>query len=68
MVTLSYLGPYDTLFQNVTGIITKCNSYFITKLGKNLLQNSSGLLSQNGTLLLRNYYKSDVYYTTRRYT
>ena len=30
-VTLSYLIPYDSLLQNATDIITKCNSYFIKK-------------------------------------
>ena len=30
-VTVSYLIRYDSLFQNATDIITKCDSYFITK-------------------------------------
>ena len=30
-VTVSYLICYDSLLQNVTDIITKCDSYFITK-------------------------------------
>ena len=31
MVVVSYLVHYDTLLQNVTDIITKCDSNFITK-------------------------------------
>ena len=30
-VTVSYLIRYDSLLQNVTDIIAKCDSYFITK-------------------------------------
>ena len=30
-VTVSYLIHYESLFQNATDIITKCDSYFITK-------------------------------------
>ena len=41
-ITVSYLIPYDNLLQNATNIITKCNSYFITKCDTNLLQNASG--------------------------
>ena len=32
----------STLFQNVMKIITKCDSYFIAKCGKSLLQNALG--------------------------
>ena len=30
-VSVSYLIPYDSLLQNTTDVITKCDSYFITK-------------------------------------
>ena len=30
-VTVSYLSRYDSLLQNVSDIITKCDSYFIAK-------------------------------------
>ena len=41
-ITVSYLIPYDNLLQNATNIITNCDSYFITKCDRNLLQNGSG--------------------------
>ena len=48
---VSYLINYDTLLQNATDIITKCDSYFITKYDRSLLQNASGFLLQNGTVI-----------------
>ena len=36
-VTVSYLMHYDSLLQNATDIITKCDSYFITKCNRSLL-------------------------------
>ena len=36
---VSYLIHYGTLLQNATDVITKCDSYFITKCDKSLLQN-----------------------------
>ena len=60
-VTVSYLVHYDcTLLQNATDLITKCDSYFITKCGRSLLQNAPGFLLKNATVLLQNcdnYYK-----------
>ena len=53
-VTVSYLIRYDTLLQNATDIITKCDSYFNTKCDRSLLQNTSGFLLQNATVLLQN--------------
>ena len=50
MVIVSYLAHYDTLLQNATDIITKCDSYFITKRDKSLLQNASGFLLQIATV------------------
>ena len=44
---------YDSLLQNVTDIVTKCNSYFITKCDRSLLQNASGFFLQNATILLQ---------------
>ena len=45
-VTVSYLMHYDSLLQNATDIITKCDSYFITKCNRSLLQNASVFLWQ----------------------
>ena len=47
MVLVSYLVYYYILFQNATDVITKCDSYFITKWDKSLLQNTSGCLLRN---------------------
>ena len=44
--------------------------YFITKCDKSLLQNVSGFLLQNATVLLQNatiITKCDVYYKLRQY-
>ena len=58
-VAVSYLIRYDSLLQNVTDIITKCDSKFITKCHRSLLENASGFLLQNATILLQcnSYYK-----------
>ena len=50
-VTVSYLIRYDSLLQNATDIITKCDSNFITTCDKSLLQNASGFLLQNATVV-----------------
>ena len=53
--TVSYLILYDNLLQIATDIITKCDSYFITKKkDRSLLQKVSGFLLQNVTVLLQN--------------
>ena len=52
-VTVLYLIRYNSLLQNATDIITKSDSYFITKCDKNLSQNVSGFLLQNATVLLQ---------------
>ena len=44
---------YDTLLQNATDNNAKNDSYFITKCGRNLLKNASGILLQNETVLLQ---------------
>ena len=44
----------DSLSQNATDIVRKCDSYFITKCERSLLQNVSGFLLQNGTASLPN--------------
>ena len=41
---VSYFIYYDTSLQNVTDIIPKCDSYFLTKCDKSLLQNVSDFL------------------------
>ena len=51
---VSYLVHYKTVLHNATDIITKCDSYFITKCGKTLSQNASGFSLQNATVLLQN--------------
>ena len=37
-VTVSYLIHYDSLLQNATHIIAKCDSYFITNCDRSLLR------------------------------
>ena len=41
---------YQLLLQNATDVITKCDSYFITKYDRSLLQNASVFLLQNATV------------------
>ena len=53
-VTVSDLIHYDSLLQNATNIITKCDNYFITKRDRSLLQNVLGFLLQNASVLLQN--------------
>ena len=50
-VTVLYLIHYDSLLQNATDIITQCESYFITKRERSLLQNASSFLLQNVTFI-----------------
>ena len=50
-VTVSDLIRYDSSLQNATDVITICDSYFITKRDRNLLQSASGFLLQNATVL-----------------
>ena len=45
---------YETLLENVTDIITKCDNYFITKCDRIFQQNVSGFLLQNATVILQN--------------
>ena len=52
MLTVSYLVNYDTLLQKATGIITKCDNYFITKCDKGLLQNAL-ILIQNAKFVTK---------------
>ena len=40
-VSVSYLIHYDSLLQIATNIIRKCDSYFITKCDRSLLQNAT---------------------------
>ena len=53
-VMVSYLIHYGSLLQNATDIITKCDSYFITKCDRSLFQNAAGFLLQNATVLFQN--------------
>ena len=62
-VTVSDLIHYDSFLQNATDAITKCDSYFVTKRDRSLLQNASGFLLQNVTVIT----KCDVYYKLRQY-
>ena len=52
-VTVSYLIHYDSLLQNATDIITKSDSYFITKRDRSLLQNAASFLLQNATVIIK---------------
>ena len=55
-VTVSYLICYNSLLQNATDVITKCDSYFFSKCDRSLLQNASAF-----------YYKMrQFYYKMRR--
>ena len=53
-VKVSYMIRFDSLLQNATDVITKCDSCFITKCDRSLLQNASEFLLQNATILLQN--------------
>ena len=65
IATILYLIHNNTLLQNVTEFIAKCNSYFITKSCiTKVLQNMSGFSLQNATIIT----KCDVYHKMRRYT
>ena len=46
-----YLIHCDSLLQNATDIITKCNNFLITKCDRSLFQNASGFLLQNATFI-----------------
>ena len=68
-VMVSDLIRYDSLLRNVTDVITKCDSYFITKPDRSLLQNASGSLLQNPTVITKCddfITKCDSYYKMRR--
>ena len=55
---------YDSFLQNATDIITKCDSYVITKCERSSLQNTPGFALQNATVLLQN--ATMFYYKMRR--
>ena len=55
---------YDSLLQNATDIITKCDSYFTTKCGRSLLQNAIAILLQNATEVF--YEMRQVFYYKMR--
>ena len=54
---VSYLINYDSLLQNATDIITKCENFFFTKCDRCVLQNASDVLLQNAPVIA----KCDVY-------
>ena len=59
--TVSYLIRYDSLLQNLLDVITKCD--------RNLLQNASGFLLQNATVIANCgdfIAKCDRYYKMQR--
>ena len=74
-VAVSYL--VHILVQNATDLTTKCDSYFLAKYDKSLLQKVSAFLLQNVTVTLQNATvitkcddfipKCDVYYEIRQY-
>ena len=51
VVTVLYLVHYDSLLQNATDIVTQCDSNFIGKFKKQLLQNVTDFFLQNGTFI-----------------
>ena len=59
-VTVLFLIGYDTLSQNATDIITKCDSYFVTKCNRSSLLNVPGFLFQNATI--HNLVLASVYF------
>ena len=62
-VTVSCFIHYDCLLQNANDVIKKCDSYFVTKWDRSLLQNASGFLLQNAALIA----KCDIYYKLQQY-
>ena len=69
-VTVSDLICYDSLLQNATDVITKCDSYFTTKRDRSLLKNASRFLLQNATAFTKCddfITKCDVYYKLQQY-
>ena len=66
-----YLIHYDSLSQNATDVITKCNSYFVTKWDKVYYKMCQIFLLQNVIVLLQNATvntKCDVYCKLQQYT
>ena len=57
MLTVSYLIRYNSLLQNAIDIITKCDSYFIIKCDRIVLQDTSGFF----------YYKIRQFYYKMRH-
>ena len=58
-----HLINHNTLLQTVTGI-AKCDGYFIEKCDRSSLQNASGFLLKNATVII----KWGFYYKLRQYT
>ena len=57
-VQASHLVHYNSLLQDSTDIIIKCNSYFIIKCNKSLFRNALGFLIKNAAFItkLRQFY------------
>ena len=60
-VTVSGLIRYDSLLQNATNVIAKCDSYFITKHDRSLLQNATVITECDDFIT-----KCDIYYKLLR--
>ena len=58
-VTILYLVYFDTFLQSARDIFKTCNSYFIKKYDKSLLQNASGFYITKYDSFIT---KSDSYY------
>ena len=64
LIVVSYLLHDETVLQNSTNIITKCDSYFITKCDKHLLQYTSGFFTSKCNSFI---VKCDRYYKMQRF-
>ena len=51
---VSYLFHYNTLLQNATDVITKCDSYFITKYAISGFSLENATVITNALILLQN--------------
>ena len=58
-VTVSYLICYDSLLQNTTDVITKCDSYFGTKCDKFITKCVSFFITKCDSFITKcnSYYK-----------
>ena len=61
MVVFLYFVHYNTLLQNATGIITICDSCFIKKCDKSLLQNVTVIIKCDVYAKYSDRYLDDQY-------